>query len=434
MLPTFVLYGLLAAAANKKCLYPWQDGSGYLTEPSQDGTRSTVEEESIARGNSRPLAGLIGQCMISILVPCTASGLINLCNANTNWGRYLPQVLTLEVPMGILSGLLIAYLLEVALYLYATSRSLKKAALSAGPLFNSFMIAWFLMLLLPALQLAMYYHSLGAAIDDADALREFLSGFIALSTIPISAAGLAIALARSSRSALVLRVGFLSFTGICLMSSMYFLWNPSIAYLCRAHAKHITGPPSDVIDDCTTAIKLNPNMALAYNARGWTYSMLGNQKQALSDCSTSISLDPKQPEFYALRADIYGKMGAYKQAVSDSSEAILIRPRFVYYLQRAKALTELHQYDDALADCNRAINLRPESSHGYVIRANNYIKCWQFDRAFADLTHAIALNPTHPHAYTTRADVYEKTGRSHLAQVDRQKAAELVSASKETDN
>jgi tetratricopeptide (TPR) repeat protein len=303
--------------------------------------------------------------------------------------------------------------------------------LSAGPLLNTFMISWLLMWLLPALQLALHYQSVGAAMDDADSMRYIFSEFTALSTIPGSIAGLTIALAKNAKAARILGATFLASSVTCLLTSIYFLSHPSSAYFCRIYVEEITGPASDVIDDCTSAIKLDPHMARVYLARSYAHLQLANLEQALSDCSKAISIDPQDPDFLFVRASIYYKMGAYEDAVSDSSEAIRIRPRFKYYLQRAQALSAFHQYENALADCNRVIELRPESSHGYIFRADNYAKCWQFERAFADLAHAIALNPKNPHAYITRAEAYERTGHSSLAESDRKMAAKLACATKD---
>jgi len=425
MLPTFVLYGLLAAAANKKRLHPWQNPSDKFTDPLANGTKITAAEESIAQGNSSPYAALFGQCMIYILMPSLASGFINVCNANTNWGKHLPEALVIEIPISILCTVLIAYVLEVILYSIATFRNLKDTAMTAGPLFNTFWVAWILVLLLPAIQFAMYYRSLGAAIDDADTIRTLLGFWISFSTIPITAAALAIALAQHRKSALILEVGFTSVAAICVMSCMFFVCHPSSIYFWRAFPKAMTGSSSGVIDDCTTAIKIDPHLANAYWARGHAYYKLVLQENAISDFSTALSLNPRESEVYYLRAYTYNREGAYQKAISDCSKAILIGPRFKFYLERARAFAGLHQYDNALGDCNCAITLRPEAARGYVRRADVYLKCGQLHKAIADFTRAIELNPTEPEEYAERANAYVKSGQLLLAQLDLRKAVDL---------
>jgi tetratricopeptide (TPR) repeat protein len=431
--PSIFLFGLLIAAANKKGLHPWQNTSDNVIDPSPRDTSIANDQVSAAQthpisstsNRANPYAALLGQCIIYVLMPGLANELINVWNVTTSWGQHLPEALALEVPMSILCTALIAYVLEVVLYRVAKARNLKNTALSAGPLFNTFIIAWLLMFLLPTMQFAMNYRSLGAAIDNIDTIRFILSPCIALSTIPISAAGLAIALAQNSKSAFILRVGFVSVAAIYVMLSIFFIWHPLSIYVLKAFGKGITGPPRDVIADCTTAIRIDPAMARAYAVRGYAYYKLGRKEHAISDYSRAIYLAPQEAEFYFLRASAYNEIAAYQQAVSDCSKAILIRPRFTFFLQRAIALVGLHQYETALADCNSAIALRSDAACGYVARADVYLKFGHFDKAIADLTNAIALNPTNPQEYAERSDAYARTGQSSLAQLDRRKAADL---------
>lgn len=61
-------------------------------------------------------------------------------------------------------------------------------------------------------------------------------------------------------------------------------------------------------------------------------------------------------------------------------------------LKRADAESVLFRSDKALADCNAAINLRPNDRQGYLARAHVYESLGQMDQAANDQTRANALN------------------------------------------
>jgi tetratricopeptide (TPR) repeat protein len=78
----------------------------------------------------------------------------------------------------------------------------------------------------------------------------------------------------------------------------------------------------------------------------------------------------------------------------------------IAYANRAAAYNSKKQYDRAIADCTRAIELDPKYAAGYVNRGNGYARKKQYDRAIADFSQAIKLNPELWQYYYNRGKVY----------------------------
>ena len=77
---------------------------------------------------------------------------------------------------------------------------------------------------------------------------------------------------------------------------------------------------------------------------------------------------------------------------------------------------ELKQWDKAIADYSKAIELDPKNAWALSNRANIYSQLKQWDKAIADYTKAIELDPKNAWAVFNRANIYQPTeamGQGH---------------------
>jgi len=76
------------------------------------------------------------------------------------------------------------------------------------------------------------------------------------------------------------------------------------------------------------------------------------------------------------------------------------------YLNRGVAYGKKGQYDQAIVDFNKAIELDPRDAAAYYNRGISYEKRGQHDRAILDFTKAIEINPRYAKAYINRGAAY----------------------------
>lgn len=113
----------------------------------------------------------------------------------------------------------------------------------------------------------------------------------------------------------------------------------------------------------TKAIQLDPKFLPAYEERASDYLNLKQYKQALSDYGTVLKLDPENTTAYADRGlakletgDNWGAIFDFGDAIRREKEDASYSPNL--YENRANAYVRLGQYSEAIADYNKAIELR----------------------------------------------------------------------------
>jgi len=129
----------------------------------------------------------------------------------------------------------------------------------------------------------------------------------------------------------------------------------------------------------------------------------------LLSCATTQQkqLKSREAEGYNNRGFAYCEIGQYDQAISDFSKAIEIDPRLAHaYNNRGAAFLYKAQYDQAILDLSKAIEIDPRLAHAYNNRGWAYIKKWQYDRAISDFNKTIEIDPAFAEAYFNRAVVY----------------------------
>ena len=68
------------------------------------------------------------------------------------------------------------------------------------------------------------------------------------------------------------------------------------------------------------------------------------------------------------------------------------------------------EYDCAIADFTKALDLNPDNVDAYKYRGLVYQSKGELDRTIADFTQAIELNPDDANAYCWRGDAYQSKG------------------------
>ncbi|MBN2121374.1 MAG: tetratricopeptide repeat protein [Candidatus Omnitrophica bacterium] len=183
-------------------------------------------------------------------------------------------------------------------------------------------------------------------------------------------------------------------------------------YISRGNIYVVGGKVEEAFSDFGKAFTINPDSFRAYLSRGLVYKMNGQLDEAISDYTNALRIEPVYPIAYVNRANVYYEKGLFEEALFDYTKAIEIDPRHAgAYLGRALAYISQNKLDEAVLDLYKIIEINSNySSKAYSTLGGVAFLRRQFDEAIANYTKAIELNSFDSKSYVGRALVFSLKG------------------------
>lgn len=146
-----------------------------------------------------------------------------------------------------------------------------------------------------------------------------------------------------------------------------------------------------------------------------------------SAASVVARLEPPTTfEEHFLQGNAFHATEQFDKALEQYSRALELRsdhPDTLNY--RAITLRNLERYDEALADYNRALDLRPDDPGFLINRGVTLDYLQRYDEALADYGRALELRPDHPLTLSNRGVTFINVRRYEEAVADLDRALEL---------
>ena len=224
------------------------------------------------------------------------------------------------------------------------------------------------------------------------------------------------------------------------------------------------------IQDFSKVIELKPDNARAYSGRGNAYACKNELDKAIEDYNKAIELKPDHIEgLYSIQMILYGIKGDIGKAIEKYTKAKELNPEvdiygsnetfekaiqnlrsigsfgFEWFIKTQRAIsTELkpddmamehykrgytywikQEFDKAIDEFDRVIELKPNFGMAYFIQGQIYLKKEEFDKAIDDYNKVIELNPNDATAYHDRGLAYKRKGEYDKAIQDFNKAIDI---------
>ncbi|MCA0239151.1 MAG: tetratricopeptide repeat protein [Bacteroidetes bacterium] len=129
---------------------------------------------------------------------------------------------------------------------------------------------------------------------------------------------------------------------------------------------------------------------------------------------------------YGLRGYEFQLKSDYENAVEDFNKAIELDDKYTFaYTFRGETYHLMNKFDEAISDLNKAIELDDKYSWAYTNRGEIYRQMNKFDEAISDLNKAIELNDKYSWAYANRGETYRQINKFDEAISDLSKSIEL---------
>ena len=155
--------------------------------------------------------------------------------------------------------------------------------------------------------------------------------------------------------------------------------------------------------------------------RGVSQALIKQYTNAVNTFSSAIELNPSNPFLYLNRSTTRAEMIDFISSIDNSYQRITIESDPAKRLQNSQSRT--YNYDEAIADLNKAAKLYPAFPYTYYNRAN--LMSGKLPEAYNDYTKAIELNPAFAEAYYNRGLVQIFMKDTRKGCLDMSKAGEL---------
>jgi len=175
--------------------------------------------------------------------------------------------------------------------------------------------------------------------------------------------------------------------------------------------------PTPLVEACTRLIESgqieNPQLVAAYSQRG-ILQRLKQPDYALEDYNAAVKIQPNAPLVLTNRAWIYMTRNQYDDAIADLNKAIELFPPAQAarsYVYRGYCYLRLMDNTRAMSDLNEALRLDPNATDPYLYRGEIERRQKLYDAALRDFDEHIKLAPRDSRGFIGRSDILEATGR-----------------------
>jgi tetratricopeptide (TPR) repeat protein len=186
---------------------------------------------------------------------------------------------------------------------------------------------------------------------------------------------------------------------------------------------------NEAVSDYTKAIELSPN-AQIFSDRAICHYKFEEYEKAIDDFRMAVSYDSNTEYYFGIGA-IYNKLKNYKEATTYLTKSIeLDSSNSTDYQERGESYFNLEEYNKAVADFSRAIELSvlDAKATAYSWRASAFARLNEYESSILDYQQAMEINQNNPFYYSNCAYVYMMKGELETAFELYEKAIEICNS------
>jgi tetratricopeptide (TPR) repeat protein len=182
------------------------------------------------------------------------------------------------------------------------------------------------------------------------------------------------------------------------------------------------------VDAYNQSLQLDGRNAKVFTYRGVAQEHLGSYDAAMKDFEQALNLNPNESGSWQGKAATYIDTNEYHQAIKSADRAIELAKTPAdkvenAYLLKGFALNRLEQYDDALQDFDKAIEIDPKRLDLWQNKAYSLTKLGRFVEVLKCYEVMTGIDPKN-------AELWSKKGEIHLALGQINEANEAFSIAK----
>jgi len=194
----------------------------------------------------------------------------------------------------------------------------------------------------------------------------------------------------------------------------------------RGVAHHNLGERDSALADLDQAAALRPDYGRAALGRGLLKNEMRRPSEAVQDLRLAVDLltrelqaSPPDAKLYLRRATALLALKQYDQALADTDRALEITPQKAdAYEARADILRARGDYRQALEASNRALEVDAQAWHAWYGHAVALYDLGEVRQSLPELNHALEINPGYIDGQIVRASICGREGCRSVSKND----------------
>jgi tetratricopeptide (TPR) repeat protein len=193
------------------------------------------------------------------------------------------------------------------------------------------------------------------------------------------------------------------------------------------------GPPILVALFLTVSPSHAQHTAEEYRTKGLESGVQGRLEKAKKELEEALKADPfdvkskaglgiiedvndkkinSETAIHLFKGEMHRKDKQWDKAIAEYNKAIEVEASYAEtYLRRGSAYYQEGDYDKAISDYTKAIELDPKNTEAYSCRGFLNAGKGQYDKAISDYSKAIELNPKYAGSHYNRGVAYASKGQ-----------------------
>ena len=197
-------------------------------------------------------------------------------------------------------------------------------------------------------------------------------------------------------------------------------------WLKKAKAQRQLNDYESALQTCSTALKYYQSPQL-WNCKALTLYSLKRYDAAIDAYDESIKIAPESIWLWNNRGEAYTRMMQFDNAIVDFQKAIQLDPNrsFVPWNNLGKVYYQQQQYQQAIEAYNEALAVKPDYLPALIGLGNTQKASRMYDQAANSYNQALKINPDYHEAWYGKGSVAEYLQQYRTARGYYQKAVEL---------
>ena len=188
----------------------------------------------------------------------------------------------------------------------------------------------------------------------------------------------------------------------------------------------------EAMEKYNEALDYLPSFAPGLNAKANLLILMEDYKAAGRLIDDAIKQNSDYPDFYLTMGSILIHKGKFEDAIENLNRALDLAQgnnnklfENKVYVNRGAAYQKLFEFDAALNDYSKAIQLNDNNPNVFLYRGYLYYQTNEYEQAIRDFNIVIEIDPENPFAYYNRGMTFLKQVKSDEACDDFHTACEL---------